>query len=397
MAQAFAGRAQRPAQEDGRERQAHELGDGERPPHQLQPSGQGEQIRHRQQHADLAADRDDQTVKRRAERLKDAARDDAEARERERQADDAQRGPADGQHLLRGGEETEQRTGDDLEERKTHAHDGDGCDSRKADRPAEALRLARTVVVRNDRHHRVIQAEDGHENEALELEVRAEHRRRRLGKGDEDLVHAEHHHRADGLHDDGRHADRVDLLDRRGVRTDLAAAQMHVGIAREVEIEADGRADELTDNGGDRRTGDLQPREAEQAENEDGVENDVGGRAGDLRDHGEVRASRRLQQALIIHLEEQADRAADADGHIVASVSDDLRVVRLKAEERSRKRPANEGEEHKIAQRQKQSHIRRAVRARLILLAQRAGEQRVHTHTRAAGKGDAQRLERERK
>ena len=45
---------------------------------------------------------DDQTVERRAERLKDAARDDAEARERERQADDAQRGPADGQHLLRG-------------------------------------------------------------------------------------------------------------------------------------------------------------------------------------------------------------------------------------------------------------------------------------------------------
>ena len=171
---------------------------------------------------------------------------------------------------------------------------------------------------------------------------------------------------------------------------------MHVGIAREVEIEADGRADELTDNGGDRRTGDLQPREAEQAENEDGVENDVGGRAGDLRDHGEVRASRRLQQALIIHLEEQADRAADADGHIAAPVSDDLRVVRLKAEERSRKRPADEGEERKIAQREEQTDIRRAVRAHLILLAQRAGEQRVHAHARAAGKGDAQRLERER-
>ena len=48
-----------------------------------------------------------------------------------------------------------------------------------------------------------------------------------------------------------------------------------------------------------------------------------------------------------------------------------------------------------IAQREEQADVRRAVRARLILLAQRAGEQGVHAHARAAGKGDAQRLERE--
>ena len=39
----------------------------------------------------------------------------------------------------------------------------------------DAVGLAGTVVVADDGHHAVVHAEDGHEHEALELEVNAEH------------------------------------------------------------------------------------------------------------------------------------------------------------------------------------------------------------------------------
>ena len=40
----------------------------------------------------------------------------------------------------------------------------------------DAVGLAGTVVVADDGHHAVVHAEDGHEHEALELEVSTEHR-----------------------------------------------------------------------------------------------------------------------------------------------------------------------------------------------------------------------------
>ena len=77
------------------------------------------------------------------------------------------------------------------------------------------------VVIGDNGHHAVVQAEDRHEDEALELEIGAEHGGGGGGEDEEDLVHAEGHHRADGLHDDGGDAHPVDLLGHDGVPADV--------------------------------------------------------------------------------------------------------------------------------------------------------------------------------
>ena len=71
------------AQEDCAQGEGHDLRDGEGPPHQLQPSGPGQQPRHRQQYHHLTAHGDDQAVHRIADGLEHGAGDDAEACQQE--------------------------------------------------------------------------------------------------------------------------------------------------------------------------------------------------------------------------------------------------------------------------------------------------------------------------
>ena len=311
------------------------------------------------------------------------------------QPDDAQRGLADGKSLGRGREEAEQRAGDELKERAAHAHDGNGRDGREAHGLAHAVELSRAVVVGHDGDHRVVEAEAGHEDEALQLEIRAEDRGRRLGEGDEDVIHAKHHHRADGLHDDRGDADGVNVGNGGAVGADARKAQLDLDIFRVVEHKTERRAEKLARDRGEGRARDLKARKAEKAEDQDGVEHDVAHRARDLRDHRKIRAARALQEALGVDLHENAKRAADADADIVLPVGDDLHVFRLQAEVGRGHRKAEEHEDGGGAEREEKSRACRAVHGRLVLLAQRAREQRVHAHTRAHGKGDAQHLQRE--
>jgi hypothetical protein len=53
--------------------------------------------------------------------------------------------------------------------------------------------------------------------------------------GDEDLVHEEGHHRADGHHDDGRNADGIDAADDVAVGAEAAEIQVDIGILGVVE------------------------------------------------------------------------------------------------------------------------------------------------------------------
>ena len=74
----------------------------------------------------------------------------------------------------------------------------------------DALFVAGAVIVTNDGHERIREAEAGHEHKALQLEVYAPAPTRRFRKGDQDFVHAEVHHAADALHDDAGQAHIVD-------------------------------------------------------------------------------------------------------------------------------------------------------------------------------------------
>ncbi len=63
--------------------------------------------------------------------------------------------------------------------------------------------------------------------------------------------------------------------------------------------------------------------QAEQAENQDGVKDDVDDGAHQLRAHGEHGPASGLQQPLKAELAEHADRAAQADGRILRAVVHD--------------------------------------------------------------------------
>lgn len=89
-----------------------------------------------------------------------------------------------------------------------------------------------------------------------------------------------------------------------------------------VEDNRHDRAQTLTDHRRPGGAGDAQLREAEQAEDEDRVEDDIRDRTDQLRDHGIDRAAGRLQKALKRDLAEHTERAQHADIEICDAVLD---------------------------------------------------------------------------
>ena len=154
---------------------------------------------------------------------------------------------------------------------------------------------------------------------------------------------------------------------------------MHVGILAAVQDQRKHKGDDLTGDGGDGGTRDLQPRHSAQAEDQDRIEDDVDDRAGALRDEGIDGAAGRLQQALEDDLAEDAERDDGDDADILRAVADDGGVVRLRAHERLRAEDAEQGGQHRAAQGKEEAVQCRAVDLVLIFLAQRAREQGVDT------------------
>ena len=282
----------------------------------------GQQPCHRQQHHQLAAHRGNQTVQRVADSLTHGTGNDVEARQHEGHGDDPQSHGADGEHLLRGVEEHQQLLGEELENQASHSHDGHGGADGQLDGPLHPGQAGGAVVIADDGHHAVVQAEHRHEDEALKLEVCAEHGGGRLGEGEEDLVHAEHHGGADGLHDDGGEAHPVDLRRHLAVPADLPGQDVDVRIAFEVQHQGSGGSHNLPCHRGNGGAGHLHPGQAEPAEDQDGVQHDVDEGAGKLGAHGQERAAGGLQQPLKAELAENTDGAAQADGGVIHAVVD---------------------------------------------------------------------------
>ena len=142
-----------------------------------------------------------------AERLEHRRANNRIAREQEAYADNAQRRNADSKHIFRSVENRQQLVRQKHEYKKPDEHNPDRIQNAEFDGLSDALGLFRAVVVCDNRHHPVVKPEHRHKHEALQFKIHAEHRGCRGGKGDEDFVHAEGHHAADGRHDNGRHAD----------------------------------------------------------------------------------------------------------------------------------------------------------------------------------------------
>ena len=200
-------------QEEHRQQDGGDLRNGEGEPDGVEPQGDGKQVGHGDDEHDLADHRHDQAVEAVSEGLEHGGADDAGSGEDETDADDPEGRDADGDHVRRVVEHADQGGRHDLENRKAHQHDAHGDGHAQLDGGDDPFPLLCAVVVGDDGDHAVVQAEDRHEDEALELEVHAQHGDGRGGKHQQDLVEQEGHDRHDGLHDNGRDAHLVDLAD----------------------------------------------------------------------------------------------------------------------------------------------------------------------------------------
>lgn len=391
--------AVQPPEEHQGHQQGGDLRQGIAPPDQIIVADRiavaGQDIGNGHQKHQLPDDGGGHGVHRFAQGLEGAAQGDAGSGHAEAQGDDPQGRDAHLEHGVRGVEDLQQRPGNGPEDDHAQHHDAGGVDGAALDGLHHPQPVLGPVVIGHDGHHAVVQAEHRHEDEAVELEVNAEGRGRRLLGGvvrDEDLVHAEGHHRADGHHDDAGQADGVDVAHQPPIGPEAPELQVNFLVLLQVEDQGQDTAAELADDRGHRRAGNAHV----QHEDKDGVQHDVHNGAQTLGIHGQDGPAGALQQPLEHDLAEQAQGAAAADQQIVRAVFHNVVDLGLGPEEGPGKQQRQHGADGKAHHRQEHAVDGHSVGPLLVLGSQGPAHQGVDAHGGAGGQTDHQVLGRKR-
>ena len=382
-------------QEDHTEGQRGQLRDRKGPPDGGDAAAEGQKERRGQEDQELTDNRDHHAQQAIAQGLEGGGADDAEAREDKTQADDAQGGHTDGQHVGGRFKQAEDIRREELNDHQAHQHDGHGQEGAEFHRIHQAFTLTGTVVVGDDGHHAVVEAEHRHEHEALELEIHVEHGHGGGREGEQDLVHTEGHHRADGVENDGRRAHGVDVSDHRAVGAEAPEGWVDIVVAGEVEQHRQDGRHGLAQDGGCGSPRHLHAGEGAQAEDEHRVHDDVDDGPGALGDHGVEGAPGGLEQPFEHNFQEQPEGQAAADAHIGGAGGDDIGDIGLYSDEGVGQGEPGHRKDQRGEHRQKHAVFRRAVGGIIVLLPQAAGEEGVHTYAGAHAHGDQQILKRE--
>ena len=297
--------------------------------------------------------------------------------------------------MLRGIEQQQKLPGNELHDRHADDHDADSIDRTEAHGLQDAVGAARAVVERHDGHHAVVQAKDRHKDEALELEVDAKNgggRLADLAEGEQDLVDAIGHERADGAHDRGGNADVENAAADLSLHTEATHSKAQFLVFAYVQNDRHNAADDLAKDRGDRRTGHAHGGNAEcgNAEDQQRVAENVGDRAGALRDHREHRPAGRLKQTLKNKLCEQTHGENAADRQVVLAEGDDLRIVGLTAEKHIHRKKSGQNEDQAADQFDEDTLQGNALRMFLVALAKTFGQKRVDADADADTEGDHQ-------
>ena len=182
-----------------------------------------------------------------------------------------------------------------MEQHGTYAHNGHRIQAAAAQGFLHPFPVPGAVVVAHDGHSPAVEAEYRHEYKGLQLEIYPQYADGGGRKGDEDLVHAKVGHRADGLHHDAGQAYPVDLADKLALGPEAPELHLDKAVVLMQVIHAHQHAQQLAQHRGDGGARHPQLREAQQAENEDGIEDDVENGAGKLGKHGVEGIPGRLQ------------------------------------------------------------------------------------------------------
>ena len=170
---------------------------------------------------------------------------------------------------------------------------------------------------------------------------------------------------------------------------------MHVRVFLLIEQHRKEKGDDLADHRGDGGARDLHARQAEIAEDENGVEDDVDDRARSLCDHRVGRAAGGLQKPFKKHLAEDAEGGNADHADIVHAVGDGFRLRGQRAHIGLRAENAEQHAQEHSAGREHQTVERGGIDLLLIFLAQRARKQRIDADGHARRDTDHNILHRE--
>ena len=311
--------------------------------------------------------------------------------------DDPKRVCAHAHHVRGCVEQLQQDAGNALKGDRSACHDTDSKEQGKLQSFIDAGLAAGTVVVGKNRDEAVVQTEDRHEEEALELEIHTEDSCCRGGEADQNQIHEVGHDGADGHHEDGRHADIVDPSDDGGHGMEHPAErEMNLFIEPEVQEQAEAGRNALTENGGIGCSGNAELRKAAQAEDHNRIEDNVDDGPGQLGDHRQDSQTGGLQKPLEGHLEEQTDGERAHNAEVCVSGRDNLRDGGLALNERTGHKKSDAQEGNEIQDGQKQTVAGGRIGVLEVLLAKGLGEKRIDADAGSGAERDHKVLQRER-
>ena len=196
-----------------------------------------------------------------------------------------------------------------MHDQRAAEHDRDGQAEGELQGLIDPVFPPGAVVVSQNGDQAVVEPEDRHKEETLELEIYTEDGSRCRGESGKDHVHAVGHDGSDRHHQDGGHADSIDPAD--GVPVgmkDPFPAQMYVGVEFQIHEQAEQGCDALSQNSGVSGARDAEPWKSEETEDHDRVEDDIDDRPCSLTDHAQLCAAGGLKEPLKGQLEEETER-----------------------------------------------------------------------------------------
>ncbi len=384
-----------PQEEESGHGQADDLRNGVGQPDIMDVPRQAHKVGHGQKHQHLTADGGDGGVDPVAQGLEAGAQDDAHRRHGEAVADGAQAVPADDQELLAGIEHAQQQVGSHLEHDKARYHQRQGAGNGQLQCLHDPIRPPRAIVEGDDGNGGAVQAEQGHKEEALKLEVNAEHAGGSLVEALQYLDPAEDHDGEHAVHDDGGNTHRQDGAHDPAVQPEVAVAEGDIVVIACVQVHAHDSAAPLTDDGGDGGAGGAHGGQTEPAEDEHGIQQNVDDGAGGLSDHALNGAAGGLEQTLSQNLGEGAHSENAADAGVLDAVLHGLRHVGLHLIVGTDAEEAEEHKDHGDNGHQDKAVAGGAVDGLLIMLAQALAEQGVDTDADTDAEADLHILHRE--
>ena len=103
-------------------------------------------------------------------------------------------------HIVRGAENSQKASREQLEYSETSKHNTYSVNNTQLNCFRNTLRFSGTIVVSNNGNHSIIQSKHWHKNKALKLEIHAKYRRCSGSKAHQDLIHSECHNRTNRSH-----------------------------------------------------------------------------------------------------------------------------------------------------------------------------------------------------